>query len=58
VENLQRTERGFWRPKPDAVEYTTLALATARAIREAESSATIIAPAMSGFDWRYMESFL
>jgi len=27
---------GFWRPKPDATEYTTLALATARAIREAE----------------------
>jgi hypothetical protein len=49
---------GFWRPKPDAAEYTTLALATARAIREAEPSATIIAPAMSGFDWKYMESFL
>jgi hypothetical protein len=49
---------GFWRPKPDAAEYTTLALATARAIREAEPSATIIAPAMSGFDWKYMELFL
>jgi hypothetical protein len=48
----------FWRPKPDAAEYTTLALATARAIREAEPSATIVAPAMSGFDWKYMESFL
>jgi polysaccharide biosynthesis protein PslG len=48
----------FWRPKPDAAEYTTLALATARAIREAEPSATIIAPAMSGFDWKYMEYFL
>ena len=48
----------FWRPKPDAAEYTTLALATARAIREAEPSAIIIAPAMSGFDWKYMESFL
>ena len=48
----------FWRPKPDAAEYTTLALATAKAIREAEPSATIIAPAMSGFDWKYMESFL
>ena len=49
---------GFWRPKPDAGEYTTLAMATARAIREADLSATIIAPAMSGFDWKYMESFL
>jgi polysaccharide biosynthesis protein PslG len=49
---------GFWRPKPDAAEYTTMALATAKAIREAEPSATIIAPAMSGFDWKYMEYFL
>jgi hypothetical protein len=48
----------FWRPKPDAAEYTTLALATARAIREAEPSATIIAPAMAGFDWQYLEHFL
>ncbi len=48
----------FWRPKPDAAKYTTLALATAKAIREAEPSAAIIAPAMSGFDWRYIESFL
>jgi hypothetical protein len=49
---------GFWRPKPDAAEYTTMAQATAKAIREAEPSATIIAPAMSGFDWNYMEYFL
>jgi len=49
---------GFWRPKPDAAEYTTMALATAKAIREAEPSASIIAPAMSGFDWKYMEYFL
>jgi hypothetical protein len=49
---------GFWRPKPDAAEYTTLALATTKAIREAEPSANIIAPAMSGFEWKYMESVL
>jgi hypothetical protein len=48
----------FWRPRPDAAEYTTMALATAKAIREAEPSATIIAPAMSGFEWKYMEYFL
>jgi hypothetical protein len=48
----------FWRPKPDAAEYTTMALATAKAIREAEPSASIIAPAMSGFDWNYLEYFL
>jgi len=49
---------GFWRPKPDAAEYTTMALATAKAIRAAEPSSTIIAPAMSGFDWKYLEYFL
>jgi hypothetical protein len=43
---------GFWRPKPDAAEYTTMALATAKAIRAAAPSATIIAPAMAGFDWK------
>jgi hypothetical protein len=48
----------FWRPKPDAAEYTTLALATAKAIRETDPSATIIAPAMSRFDWKYMKVFL
>ena len=48
----------FWRPKPDAAEYTTMALATAKAIREAEPSSTIIAPAMSGFDWKYLDYFL
>jgi hypothetical protein len=49
---------GFWRPKPDAAEYTTMALATAKAIRAAAPSATIIAPAMAGFDWKYLEYFL
>ena len=35
----------FWSPKPDAQQYTTLALAACKAIREAEPGATIIAPA-------------
>ncbi len=48
----------FWRPKPNAEEYTTMALATAKAIREAVPDATIVAPAMAGFDWNYMEVFL
>ncbi|HEY3860382.1 MAG TPA: cellulase family glycosylhydrolase [Verrucomicrobiae bacterium] len=48
----------FWRPKPDAAEYTTMALATAKAIRQAEPDATIIAPALAGFNWEYMEHFL
>jgi polysaccharide biosynthesis protein PslG len=48
----------FWRPQPDVAEYTTLALATAKAMREAEPGATILAPAMSTFDWKFLEPFL
>jgi hypothetical protein len=48
----------FWRPKPDVGEYTALALATAKAIREAVPGATIIAPAMSTFDWKFLDPFL
>ncbi len=48
----------FWSPKPDAQQYTTLALATCKAIREAEPRATIIGPASSEFPWEYLETFL
>jgi polysaccharide biosynthesis protein PslG len=48
----------FWSPKPDAQQYTALALATAKAIREAEPRATIIGPASSGFPWEFLETFL
>jgi hypothetical protein len=48
----------FWSPKPDAQQYAALALATARAIREAEPRATIIGPASSGFPWEFLETFL
>ena len=48
----------FWSPKPDAQQYTALALATARAIREADPQATIIGPASSGFPWEFLETFL
>ena len=48
----------FWSPKPDAQQYTALALATAKAIREAEPQATIIGPASSGFPWEFLETFL
>jgi hypothetical protein len=48
----------FWSPKPDATQYTTLALATCKAIREAEPRATIIAPASSEFPWEFLETFL
>ncbi len=35
----------FWKPKPDVQQYTALALATAKAVREADPNATIIGPA-------------
>ncbi len=48
----------FWAPKPNAEQYTALALATARAIRAAEPDATIIGPASAGFPWDFLETFL
>jgi hypothetical protein len=48
----------FWRPKPDVEKYTALALATGKAIREADPEATIVGPATSGFDMPFMEPFL
>ena len=48
----------FWSPKPDAQQYTTLALAACKAIREAEPRATIIGPASSTFPWEFLETFL
>ena len=48
----------FWAPKPDAQQYTTLALATAKAIRQADPKATIIGPASAGFPWEFLETFL
>jgi len=48
----------FWSPKPDAQQYTTLALATAKTIREADPQATIIGPASAGFPWAFLETFL
>jgi hypothetical protein len=47
---------GFWRPQPNVADYATLALATCRAIREADPQALILAPASSGFPWAFFES--
>ena len=49
---------GFWKPKPDVRQYTALALATCRAVREANPQATLIGPASSEFPWPFLESFL
>lgn len=46
----------FWQPKPEVRQYTTLALATARAIRQADPDATIVGPATSGFPWEFLET--
>lgn len=47
----------FWKPKPDVTQYTALALATCRAVREADSSATIVGPATSGEPPDFIENF-
>ena len=46
----------FWAPKADVRQYTTLALATAKAIREADPRANIIGPASAGFPWEFLEA--
>jgi len=48
----------FWSPKPDVNQYIALALATAKAVREADPRATIIGPASSGFPWEFLETFV
>jgi polysaccharide biosynthesis protein PslG len=47
----------FWAPKPDVNQYTALALAACKAIREAEPGATVVGPASSGFPWEFLETF-
>ena len=46
----------FWKPKPDAAQYTALALATCRAVRAADPQATLIAPGSSEFPWTFFET--
>jgi polysaccharide biosynthesis protein PslG len=48
----------FWSPKPDVHQYATLALATCKAIRDADPQAAIIGPASAGFPWEFLEMFL
>lgn len=47
----------FWKPKPDVQQYTTLASATAQAVREADPKATIIGPATSEVPVKFLEEF-
>jgi len=48
----------FWQPGPDVNQYTTLALATTRAIRKNDPNACVVAPATSCFPWDFLESVL
>jgi polysaccharide biosynthesis protein PslG len=49
---------GFWKPKPDVQQYITLVRAVAGAVRQADPSATIVAPASSEFPWSFLEELL
>ena len=44
----------FWKPRPEAQQYVTLALATAKAVREADPDATIIGPATSQVPMQFL----
>jgi hypothetical protein len=46
----------FWKPQPDVGQYTALALAASKAIREAAPGEAIIGPATSGVDLTFIES--
>ena len=45
----------FWKPQPDVRQYSVLALATAKAVREADPNATIIGPATSEVPVKFLE---
>lgn len=46
----------FWHPRPDASEYGRLAVETARGIKEADPSATMLAPGTSEIPLSYIET--
>jgi len=48
----------FWAPKPDAKQYAALALATAKAVHEADPGATVVGPATAGFPWTFLETVM
>ena len=47
----------FWKPKPDVQQYAALALATAKAVREADPNATIVGPATSEVPVKFLQEF-
>ncbi|HWD38496.1 MAG TPA: cellulase family glycosylhydrolase [Fimbriimonas sp.] len=46
----------FWKPSPDPRTFAKLAVATAKAIREADPSALIIGPALTEIKYDYLKS--
>jgi polysaccharide biosynthesis protein PslG len=47
----------FWKPKPDVQQYNAMCLAALKAIRAADASATVVAPATSRVDLQFLEAF-
>lgn len=47
---------GFWKPTPNPNDYAAMAVETAQAIKEAEPSTVVIAPASSTMDFGFMET--
>ena len=47
----------FWRPKPNVEQYNALALATAKAIRQSDPTATLVGPATSEVPLGFLEAF-
>ena len=48
----------FWKPKPDVAQYSALALATCKAVKEVVPEAVMIAPSTSEISLPFLESFL
>lgn len=48
----------FWKPKPDVAQYSALALATCKAVKEVVPDAVMIAPSTSEIQLPFLESFL
>ena len=47
---------GFWKPQANVAEYGRLAFETARAIKQADPDATVLAPGTSGIPLDFLES--
>lgn len=45
----------FWKPRPNAQEYITLADATGKALRETAPEEWFVGPATSTFDWAFLQ---